>query len=303
MRPIVRSSSLFPVLAAGLLFALPPTSLSAQPKKTSKRPVDPAKLLKLLKRFNGEFVAITPGRGKFPKTFQMGSKSGGASEQPVRTVTMTQDFSIAKYEVTQELYQAVMGGNPSVWQGPGRGRNSCEMMSWREAVLFCRKVTEQMRSAKLLGDDEAIRLPTEAEWEYCCRAGTKTAYSFGDSATQPGDTGVKASALDAFGWHTGNAAGNDPAVGKLKPNPWGLYDMHGYLWEFVSDAWHDDYTSAPKDGSARDGDKKRFVTRVMRGGSWRDPYSRLRSASRMPIPDHAKSDAIGFRCVKSKTRR
>ena len=96
----------------------------------------------------------------------------------------------------------------------------------------------------------------------------------------------------------GNAAGNDPPVGALKPNPWGLYDMHGYLWEFVADAWHADYKRAPTDSGAWDGNKK-FVSRVIRSGSWRDRYPSLRSAARLPLPDHVKSDAIGLRCVKA----
>ena len=88
-----------------------------------------------------------------------------------------------------------------------------------------------------------------------------------------------------------------PVATKL-PNPWGLYDMHGYLWEFVADAWHADYKRAPADSKAWDGDKK-FVSRVIRSGSWRDRYPSLRSATRLPLPDHVKSDAIGLRCVKA----
>jgi formylglycine-generating enzyme required for sulfatase activity len=175
------------------------------------------------------------------------------------------------------------------------------MMSWGEAAAFCRQVTKLLRDAKLIADADEIRLPTEAEWEYCCRAGTATAYSFGDSATAAGDEGKRASALDAYAWHTGNAAGNDPPVGALKANPWGLYDMHGYLWEFVGDAWHGAYAGAPADGSAWD-EKHGDVPRVIRGGSWRDPHPLLTSSTRWPVPDHARSDAIGFRCVKAPSR-
>ncbi|MBW3543032.1 MAG: formylglycine-generating enzyme family protein [Planctomycetes bacterium] len=254
---------------------------------------------KILERFASEFVEITPGQGRFPKSFDMGSKAGPSSERPAHEVTFERPFAIAKYEVTQELYQAVMGKNPSVWQGPGRERNSCEMMTWQEANAFCRQVTTLMREADLLKDGELLRLPTEAEWEYCCRAGTDTDYSFGHEARGPGDAGDKASLLDAYAWHTGNAAGNDPSVGVLKPNAWGLYDMHGYLWEYVLDAWHDNYDEAPSDGSAAGADMK-HVRRVIRGGSWRDRWSVLRSRTRWAIPDHVRSDAIGFRCVKSR---
>lgn len=271
------------------------TSLAiAQPKK--KNPVPAAERIKLLKVFNSEFVSITPGKGKFPKSFKMGSDKGKPAEKPVREVTMSGPFAMAKYEVPQNLYLAVMGENPSRWKGP---RNSAEMMSWNDAVAFCKVATKMMRDAKIIKAGEVIRLPSEAEWEYCCRAGTTTEYSFGDKARKPGDGPLKASLLDPYGWHTGNAAGNDPPVGKLKPNAWGLYDMHGYLLEFVSDAWHTSYKGAPKDASPWTPKGKRVLYRVLRSGSWRDRYDDLRSASRMPILNHSKSDAVGFRCVKA----
>ena len=251
--------------------------------------------LKLLKTFSDEFVAITPGEKDFPASFVMGSDKGSPAEQPAHRVTIRYSFSIARYEMPQNLYEAAMGRNPSKWKGP---RNSVEMFSFQEAQDFCKKITGLMREAKLLADDEEIRLPTEAEWEYCCRAGTTTAYSFGDSAVQAGDAGNKASVLDEYGWHTGNAAGNDPPVGAKKPNAWGLYDMHGYLWEFVSDAWHDDYSGAPADGRSRAGEEN--TPRVIRGGSWKDRHEALRSAHRRPFKPDAKDDAVGLRCVKAK---
>lgn len=255
--------------------------------------------MELLKVFFEEFVAITPGQGKFPKSFQMGSAHGAVSEVPVHSVTFEYSFAMSRYEVTQNLYQFVMGENPSRWKGP---RNSAEMMDWNDAQKFCEKITNLLRQANLIKESEEIRLPTEAEWEYCCRAGTKTAYSFGDKATRPDDQDKKASILDAFGWHTGNAAGNDPPVGALKPNPWGLYDMHGYLWEFVSDTWHNDYTNCPVDGSSWE-TADESAKRVIRGGSWQNRYESLRSSARVGVPQSQKSDAIGFRCVKSSVKR
>ena len=287
---------LVPFLVLSGCLAVP---LAAQDKKPKSK-ITPAQRLKLLKTFASEFVEITPGKGKFPKTFAMGSKVGRAEERPVRTVTMKSAFAIAKYEVPQNLYEAIMGDNPSRWKGP---RNSVEMMSWQEAREFCRRATILMKAAKLIETDDVIRLPSEAEWEYCCRAGTKTAYSFGDKATADGDVGNKASLLNPYGWHTGNAKGNDPPVGALKPNPWGLYDMHGYLSEFVADAWHANYKGAPKDASAWGVGKRAYVLRIVRSGSWRDRYEELRSAARTPWADHAKSDAVGFRCVKAKAAR
>ncbi len=275
-----------------------PSFAQALPGARPLTPITPEQQLELLKTFHGEFVPIAPGTDKFPKSFVMGSAA--KSESPAHEVAIAAPFAMAKYEVPQNLYQAVSGTNPSVWGGP---RNSVEMVTWRDAVAFCRKATTLMRQAKLLSDDEEIRLPTEAEWEYCCRAGTKTAYSFGDESRKPTDAPLKATVLNEFGWHTGNAAGNDPPVGALKPNGWGLYDMHGYLWEYVADEWHPDYAGAPADGTTWEGNEPNFAQRVIRSGSWRDRYDALQSTTRRAIPDHVRSDAIGFRCVKAAVQK
>ena len=245
-----------------------------QPKKDT---------MQLLKTFRDEFIAITPGKGRFAASFQMGSASGTESEQPVHKVTLDYSFLIAKYEVTQNLWEAVMGSNPSRWKGP---RNSVEMLSLDEAIKFCDKATEAMRKAKLIGANQVIRLPSEAEWEYVARAGTKTAYSFGDDAKKLGD----------YGWFHGNAAGNDPPVGAKKPNAWDLYDIHGYLWEWCSDPWHDSYQGAPTDGSSwtADGDAKRGV---LRGGSWKDNAEKLTSSYRQAAPRELRDAGVGLRCV------
>lgn len=250
---------------------------------------------RLLKTFVKELVEIRPGQGEFPASFEMGSETGEPTEQPVRKVTFEYPFAVAKYEVPQNLYEAVMGRNPSRWKGP---RNSAEMMTWKEANEFCKKLTGLLQQSKLIEQDETIRLPTEAEWEYCCRAGTNTAYSFGERARKPEDEGNQASILDEYAWHTGNAAGNDPPVGALKPNPWGLCDMHGYLSEFCADSWRPNYENAPTDGSAVVADNPMRI--VIRGGSWRDAWPKLRCAAREGFAVDGKSDAVGFRCVKAK---
>ncbi len=253
----------------------------------------------LLKTFDDEFVDVTPGKGKFPASFVMGSADGPASEKPPTTITFKHNFAIAKYEVPQNLYEAVMGSNPSRWTGP---RNSVEMFDFAAAEQFCQKITLQLRQVKLLSEDEEVRLPTEAEWEYCCRAGSKTPYSFGSDREIKGKDGKPARVLDDFGWHTGNAAGNDPPVGALKPNAWGLYDMHGYLWEFVADGWHDSHHGAPSDGSARRFQDQKS-TPVIRGGSWIETFDLLTSSARRTVPADFKRADLGFRCVKAKVRK
>ncbi len=239
--------------------------------------------LPLLTTFRQEFVSIVPGQGMFPAEFRMGRADGDPPERPPRKVAIKHPFAIARYEVPQNLWEAVMGGNPSRWKGP---RNSVEMLSYDEATEFCRKVTGRLRDAQLIGPGPAVRLPSEAEWEYAARAGTSTRYSFGDDLQD----------LDAHAWHTGNAAGNDPPVGAKRPNAWNLYDVHGYLWEWCADPWHETYEGAPSVGAAwtAGGDPAR---RVLRGGSWKDPAAKLTSSFRRAAPRELKDDAVGLRCV------
>src|SRR5262245_30869998 len=201
--------------------------------------------LKLLKTFRDEFIAVTPRDGKL------------------------QPYLIAKYEVPQNLWQAVMGSNPSRWKG---SRNSAEMFSRADAEEFCQKVTVLLQAAALIDRGQMVRLPTESEWEFAARAGTTTKYSFGDDVRQ----------LSEYGWFTGNAAGNDPAVGAKKPNPWGLYDVHGYLWEWTAV----DAKSAESEQQA-----------VIRGGSWKDKAEDLASSARRVVSAALRDDAVGLRCV------
>ncbi|MGY8771279.1 MAG: formylglycine-generating enzyme family protein [Pirellulales bacterium] len=231
---------------------------------------------KLLTTFRQEFVAIKPGQ------FMMGRNPGEDNQRPAHLVKIERGFQMAKYEVTQNLYQAVMNTDPSRWKGP---RNSVEMTTHADAVLFCKQATKMMRKQKLISKDQTIRLPSEAEWEYCARAGTSTDYSFGDDLKL----------LDDYGWHTGNAAGNDPPVGAKKPNPWGLYDMHGYLWEWCADSWMENYQKTPRDQTALQ--VKTATDFVVRGGSWKDKADMCTSGFRLGLAKDAKDAAVGFRCV------
>jgi formylglycine-generating enzyme required for sulfatase activity len=250
-------------------------------KKPPYRAKEPA-----MKLFAEEFVLITPGEGKFPASFRMGTADGRKDEQPVREVKFKKPFAMAKYEVTQELYASLMGKNPAKWQGP---RNSVEMTSYAEAVEFCKQATSEMRKAKLIGADEEIRLPSEAEWEYCCRAGTTTPFSFANEKE-----------IAEYCWYKPNSPGNDPAVGTKKPNPWGLHEMHGYVWEWVADSWHDSYKGAPTDGSAwLEKDAKEYV---VRGGAFNSEAERCRSAAREKRGVDFRKDDLGFRCVKAKVK-
>jgi formylglycine-generating enzyme required for sulfatase activity len=204
-----------------------------------------------------EFVLIPAG------TFQMGTKDSDANdnEKPVHTVRLTQPLYLGKYEVTQGQWQAVIGNNPS--KSTGDPNRPVENVSWGDVQEFSRRPQAREGGA-------AYRLPTEAEWEYAVRAGTTTRWSFGDDASQ----------LGRYTWYEGNAGGQTHPVGQLQPNPWGLYDMHGNVWEWVQD-WFGPYMSGtavdpagPSSGSFR----------VNRGGSWYFTAGFCRSAMRGIAP-------------------
>lgn len=245
-----------------MLLAAAPEAAPADAKPAGKTPADSATLLKT---FRDEFVAITPGTKKFP------AKQEIIDGKRTRTLVAPPAFLIAKYEVPQNLWKAVMGSNPSKWPGP---RNSVEMLSFDEAQEFCKKATDQLRAANLIEPTQTVRLPTETEWEYAARAGSETRYYFGDDATL----------LDEHAWHTGNAKGNDPPVGAKKPNAWGLYDIHGYLSE-----WCELDAAAPAGAKSDE--------RPMRGGSWKDTADDLAIDVRRLENRKLRDDAVGLRCV------
>ena len=192
-------------------------------------------------------------------------------EVPRYQVTV-QQFYMGKYEVTQEQWQAVMGNNPSYFKGCGHC--PVDSVSWDDAQKFISKLNAQ-------NDGYKYRLPSEAEWEYACRAGTTTEFAFGNSlsSTQANFDG----SLPYGGAEKGTYRQKSTPVGMFKPNAWGLYDMHGNMWEWCEDWYHDSYNGAPVNGSAwLNGGQK--SERVLRGGAYDSYASTLRSASRHKSP-------------------
>jgi formylglycine-generating enzyme required for sulfatase activity len=215
--------------------------------------------------------------------FLMGSAQGeegtGSDEYPQHKVTVPA-FYMAKYPVTQAQYQAVMGENPSHFKG---NDHPVESVSWNDAKTFCQKLSA------LTG--AAYRLPSEAEWEYACRAGTTTKWWFGDNEAE----------LEKYAWYDKNAGvkflffgGQTSPVGQKPANPYGLYDMHGNVWEWCEDVWHGNYNGAPNDATAwiSGGDQS---LRVIRGGSWSYDPVWLRSAYRYNFTPDSRSGDLGFR--------
>ncbi len=227
-----------------------------------------------------KFVLVQKG------TFTMGSPGNEAnrsSDEVLHEVTISNDFFLGVCEVTQSQYSTVMGINPSDFQDDSADPASLpvDQVSWEDAVKFCKQLSElpKERSA-----GRVYRLPTEAEWEYACRAGSKTAFCFGDDAGILGD----------YAWCFENSKQKTNAVGTKKPNLWGLYDMHGNVWEFCSDGYGD-YSTGPTIDPKGKVDSK---TRVLRGGGWFDDSGYCRSAFRLGlIPSDFTSRTAGFRVV------
>jgi formylglycine-generating enzyme required for sulfatase activity len=200
-------------------------------------------------------------------------------EKPQHTVRITKPSYLGVTEVTQEQFERVMGTNPSNFKG---AQLPVERVSWEDAVEFCRKLSELPAER---GAGRVYRLPTEAEWEYACRAGSKTKWSFGDSEASLGD----------YAWYYKNWNRSTQSVGTKKPNAWGLYDMHGNVWEWCSD-WFGDYASTtvsdptgPAAGSAR----------VYRGGGWSGPAWGCQSAIRGRARPLYRGSHLGFRLALS----
>jgi formylglycine-generating enzyme required for sulfatase activity len=222
-----------------------------------------------LKELFNSFVQIPAGE------FLMGSENGDADETPVHRVRISRPFEMGKYEVTQAQWEAVMGiNNPSFIGG---GNYPVQGVSWDEAQKFIQNLNER-------NDGYSYRLSTEAEWEYACRAGTTTEFAFGDSLS---------SNQARFDGHWGGSTDNKVVmpVGSFRPNAWGLYDMHGNVWEWCQD-WYDEnyYAKSPSvdpKGPSTGSD------RVSRGGGWLSDARDCRSASRSRHAPHNEDDEPG----------
>jgi formylglycine-generating enzyme required for sulfatase activity len=205
-----------------------------------------------------------------------------APERPQHRVRLTKGFFMAATEVTQAQWKAVMGTEPWRWWHAGKSSDApASRLSWNDAREFCRKLSSKV--------GKHVRLPTEAEWEYACRAGSTTAYCFGDDVGKLGE----------YAWYWANAAevGEEypHRVAQKKPNAWGLYDMHGNVCEWCEDWYGEDYY---KNSPAAD--PKGPATgyeRVQRGGSWCDVRVSCRSAARVKRPPTYMYPEFGFRVV------
>jgi formylglycine-generating enzyme required for sulfatase activity len=213
------------------------------------------------------FVTISAGE------FMMGSENGSAAEKPMHRVRLSQPFEIGKYEVTQAQWEAVMGNNPSYFKG---GNRPVEQVSWYDVQEFIERLNA-------LDDGYVYRLPTEAEWEYACRAGSNGDY---------------AGKLDAMAWYNDNSQQMTHPVGTKQPNAWGLYDMHGNVFEWCQDYYDAGYYAQSPSVDLQGPESGSF--RVKRGGGWMFSAAFARSAARDLYAPTYRFNFVGFRLVRTR---
>ena len=285
-RPVARS------LCAAWLAVLVAIGCGAQKAPTAEQvsPAEPSAEIETITTESGIKMVRLPGG-----EFVLGDNQGADDEQPAYPVRVDA-FLMDVHEVTQQSYEAFMGRNPAKYKHPNQ---PVEQIGWYGAIRYC-----NMRSAKegltpcydldtLECDSSAdgYRLPTEAEWEYACRAGTTSRYSFGDDSRN----------LGAYAWYDANAGSQTHPVASKQPNPWGLFDMHGNVAEWCHD-WYDEdfYHDSPAVNPRNDVPTEE---RVLRGGSWAGLDDECRSAARYSEDPGLADvcfgyDAYGFRCVR-----
>ena len=209
-------------------------------------------------------------------TFEMGGESLLDDAKPIHTVKVSA-FALCRFPVTQSLWQAVMGDNPSYFRGALR---PVEQVSWEDCHRFIREINQRTTGG--------YRLPSEAEWEYAARGGRYpdgTEYASSDH-------------LDEVAWYDDNSLRESQPVGRKRPNALGLYDMSGNVWEWCQDHYHNDYKGAPSDGTAWE-DYGDGAYRVLRGGSWYSAAVYSRVAYRAHIHPRYQSHDLGFRLARS----
>jgi formylglycine-generating enzyme required for sulfatase activity len=213
--------------------------------------------------------------GKFMMGSPKDEKDRRENEGPQHEVTISKPFYMGACQVTQEQYEQIMGKNPSRFK---EAHNPVEHVSWGDAVEFCKALSKKT--------GKTVSLPTEAQWEYACRAGSKTRFSYADDNAY--------AALGDYAWYMKNSEGKTHPVGLKKPNDWGLYDMHGNVWEWCSDWYDKDYYSAKANDRDPQGPAS-GICRVLRSGSCVCCPLGCRSAFRRGLSPDTQLNIIGFR--------
>ena len=234
---------------------------------------------KKISKHGMEFAFIPPGLFKMSSSEEVEDRE---DDEKLHMVLLTQGFYMQTTPVTQAQWESVMQNNPSEFKGD---RNlPVENVSWEDTQVFIGRLNEKERG-------RVFSLPTEAQWEYACRAGTETKFYIGDSEAD----------LDRAGWHSGNSDGQTHPVGQKEPNGFGLYDMHGNVWEWCQDWYDKNYyrNSPPTDPKGPSSGSYR----VLRGGSWFGRGRYLRCADRDWYDPAARLDGLGLRLARGRTSR
>ena len=231
-----------------------------------------------------EYSLLRVPRGEY----LMGSENSLFGESPPHVVRIGVDILLGEYPITQQQWQAVKGNNPSSFSDSPT--HPVDNVSWDEAVEFCELLSDK--------SGRRVRLPSEAEWEYACRAGTTTDFFFGgwgpflDESEIPSDARRQ---LYEFAWFDLNSDGGTHPVGVKRPNPWGFHDMIGNVWEWCADVWHSDYDGPPLDGSPWIDNASQQPRRALRGGAWDMNAFRCRSSYRSYDHKDLATSRFGFR--------
>ncbi len=249
-----------------------PASASEGTKESGSEPeADPTRY-KIFTNSVGMKMVLIPGG-----EFTMGSDTGGSDERPPHKVFVNA-FYMGATEVTQGQWEALMGNNPSRFRGDPE--LPVEKISWEDAQEFVRKLNAKEGT-------DSYRLPTEAEWEYACRAGSEGKFSFGDSEEE----------LDRYAWYKDTSVREAHPVAGKRPNSWGLYDMHGNVWEWVNDWYSKDYYKESPGANPKG--PLSGVFRVLKGGSWENAEWHQRCAARYGSGPQVRSGHSGLRVVRS----
>ncbi|MEW6235609.1 MAG: SUMF1/EgtB/PvdO family nonheme iron enzyme [Candidatus Omnitrophota bacterium] len=275
--PTLKEQITFPTNAPNPESIIPnPIQSISSPAPTQQTPIKEL-TIHLPQNIDMTFVYIPAGE------FMMGHGKNERDITEMRTpphkVTIYHEFYIGKYLVTQAQWRAIMGDNPSYFKE--KPNNPVEQVTWYSCKLFIERLNQM--------DKGIFRLPSEAEWEYACRAGTTTWFYWGDD--------LEYKVIDKYAWFGGNSNGTTHEVGLKEPNRWCLYDMSGNIWEWCEDDWHFDYNGAPNDGNAWIS-YPRNIIRVIRGGCWAGDASVCRSSIRYNSPVDGNND-IGFRLARN----
>ncbi len=285
---LTRAAQQYPLRVA--LGSYPVTTTAVVSVPHPSMPIEPAgKPAAMITNSLGMQLALIPAG-----SFQMGSNEGADDEKPLHKVRISRSFYMGVHEVTQGAWQDLMGTAP--WWGKSYVREGRDYpatyVSYDDTGEFCRKLTSRERDKNGLSAGEEYRLPTEAEWEYACRAGSTSKYNFGEHASQTGD----------YAWYSSNTKGNGEMyahrVGQKQANAFGLYDMHGNVWEWCQDWYDANYyaRSSTTDPISSQADQYR----VIRGGGWREDLVYCRSAARDRYEPYGRRSSLGFRLVRGR---